>query len=140
MDLSPDQKKLVQYKFLRYCRKTLKGEAGHYLQELKDKSARETLFSELRQREWNRLYCLDDYRLEYECFPILGIEVEVRNQQIIDALKHLPEKKQKVILMAFFLDMTEMEIAEEMNLVQSTIHYHKQASLKILKKWMEKEK
>ena len=140
MDLSPDQKKLVQYKFLRYCRKTLKGEAGHYLQELKDKSARETLFSELRQREWNRLYCLDDYRLEYECFPILGIEVEVRDQQIIDALKRLPEKKLKVILMAFFLGMTEMEIAEEMNLVQSTIHYHKQASLKILKKWMEKEK
>lgn len=140
MDLSPDQKKLVQYKFLRYCRKTLKGEAGHYLQELKDKSARETLFSELRQREWNRLYCLDDYRLEYECFPILGIEVEVRDQQIIDALKRLPEKKLKVILMAYFLDMTEMEIAEEMNLVQSTIHYYKQASLKILKKWMEKEK
>lgn len=42
-----------------------------------------------------------------------------------------------MILMAYFLDMTEKEIAETLNLVQSTVHYHKADSLKLLKKIME---
>ena len=54
-----------------------------------------------------------------------------------EALYRLPEKKRKIILMSYFLDMTEKEIAECMNLVQSTVHYHKADSLRLLKKLLE---
>lgn len=47
------------------------------------------------------------------------------------------EGKRKIILMSYFLDMTEKEIAECMNLVQSTVHYHKADSLRLLKKLLE---
>ena len=39
--------------------------------------------------------------------------------------------------MSFFLDMSEADIAKQLNLGQSTIHYHKANSLKELKKIME---
>ena len=52
----------------------------------------------------------------------------------MEALKKLPSKKRDIILMLFFLDMTEKEIAVCLQLVQSTVHYHKSDSLKLLRK------
>ena len=48
-----------------------------------------------------------------------------------------PEKKREIILMLYFLDMTEKEIAVCLKLVQSTVHYHKDDSLRLLRKLME---
>ena len=52
-------------------------------------------------------------------------------------MKKLPVKKREIILMIYFLDMTEKEIAECLKLVQSTIHYHKDDSLRLMRKLME---
>jgi len=54
-----------------------------------------------------------------------------------EALKHLPEKKRNVILLSFFMDMTDTDIARNMNLVRITIHHHRVSSLQALKKIME---
>lgn len=63
--------------------------------------------------------------------------IEVKDELIGEALKSLPEKKRNVILLSFFLDMTDTEIAKYMNLVRSTIHHHRTSSLIALKKIME---
>ena len=47
------------------------------------------------------------------------------------------EKKRNVILLSYFLDMSDAEIAREMNLVRSTIHEHRKRSLELLKNIME---
>ena len=60
-----------------------------------------------------------------------------QDELIGEALKSLPEKKRNVILLSFFLDMTDTEIAKYMNLVRSTIHHHRTSSLIALKKIME---
>lgn len=39
--------------------------------------------------------------------------------------------------MLYFLDMTENEIASYLHLVQSTIHYHKQVSLRLMRQILE---
>ena len=46
-------------------------------------------------------------------------------------------KKREIILMLYFLDMTEKEIAACLKLVQSTVHYHKDDSLRLMRKLME---
>lgn len=136
MKLSDQEKAIVQRKFCCYCIKVLHGEALNYLNEIKNLQEHEICFSELMQEEWNQLKVMDDF-LEISCFPVLGMDVQVKNAEISEALKKLPEKKRTIILMAYFLDMTEQEIAECLNLVQSTVHYHKADSLRILKKIME---
>lgn len=75
----------------------------------------------------------DDFS-ETNYFQVMDMKVPVNGEDISDALRCLPEKKRTVILMAYFLDMTEKEIAESLDLVQSTVHYHKADSLKLLKK------
>lgn len=72
-----------------------------------------------------------------DMFHVFDYDIEVKDELIGEALKSLPEKKRNVILLSFFLDMTDTEIAKYMNLVRSTIHYHRTSSLIALKKIME---
>ena len=53
------------------------------------------------------------------------------------ALKELTERKRNVILLSYFMEMSDADIAREMNLVRSTIHEHRTRSLEILRKIME---
>jgi len=51
--------------------------------------------------------------------------------------KKLSEKKRDVILLSYFMDMSDAEIARKMNLVRSTVHEHRTRSLELMKKIME---
>lgn len=136
MKLNRQEKEIVRKKFCAYCIKVLHGEALNYLDELKRQREREVSFSELLQKDLDALYLYDDYELA-EKFTVLGKQVSVRDEWISEALKKLPEKKREIILMLYFLDMTEKEIATCLKLVQSTVHYHKDDSLRLLRKLME---
>ena len=136
MKLNRQEKEIVRKKFCAYCIKVLHGEALNYLDELKRQREREVSFSDLLQKDLDALYLYDDYELA-EKFTVLGKQVSVRDEWISEALKKLPEKKREIILMLYFLDMTEKEIAACLKLVQSTVHYHKDDSLRLLRILME---
>ena len=67
----------------------------------------------------------------------MDYDIEVKNTLIAEALKELTERKRNVILLSYFMEMSDADIAREMNLVRSTIHEHRTRSLEILKKIME---
>ena len=66
-----------------------------------------------------------------------GYDIEVKDALIAEALQALSERKRNVILLSYFLDMSDADIAREMNLVRSTVHEHRKRSLKILREIME---
>lgn len=114
----------------------MEGEALYYLRQLEKQQEQEVCFSDLTSEEWNQLSAYDDL-LEINYFQVMNMDVPIRDKDISNALKKLPERKRMIILMAFFLDMTEQEIADYYHLVQSTVHYHKAESLQMLKDILE---
>lgn len=136
MKLNRQEKEIVRRKFCTYCIKVLHGEALNYLDELDRQREREVIFSELLKKDLDALYCCDEYDM-VDYFTVMGRQVPVHNEWISMALKKLPVKKREIILMLYFLNMTEKEIADCLKLVQSTIHYHKDDSLRLLRKLME---
>lgn len=94
-------------------------------------------YSALTGNEREQLCREDKYLPEIGVFPVLGTVVEVFDMDLTEALQRLPALKRNVILMVFFLDMTEQETAEVLHKVQSTVHYHKKHSLKLPKKFLE---
>ena len=48
------------------------------------------------------------------------------------------QKKRDVMLLSFFLGMSDTEIARIMRVVNSTIHEHKKKALKLMKSELEK--
>lgn len=97
----------------------------------------EVTFSELSEKELSQLYVMDEYATDYYLFQVMGYDVEVKNDLIGEALKALPEKKRNIILLSYFMDMSDAEIGELMNLVRTTIYRHRTSSLQQIKKYME---
>ena len=61
----------------------------------------------------------------------------LRDGLIAEALQTLTEKKRNVVLLSYFMDMSDADIAREMNLVRSTINEHRRRSLELMRKNME---
>mgnify|MGYP003313716450 FL=1 len=79
----------------------------------------------------------DKYNLEAYNFRVREYDIEVKDVLLAEALKLLSDKKREVVLMAYFLEMSDTDIAKLMDLRQSTIHYHRTSSLKTLKEYLE---
>jgi len=130
----------IQHQFDCVCRKALRGEASDYRREMARRAKYEVTFSELSESEMNRLYVLDEYEMEKRTYHVLDFDVEVKSELIAEALDALPKQKRDVILLAYFLEMSDAEIARRMNLVRSTIHHHRTSSLKLLKNLLKEDK
>jgi len=134
---SSGRNEINQKLFDSYCKRILKNEAIDCLREIQKHRQREIFFSELSEKEWKQLYMEDEYDLDTCNFQVLGYDVEVKDALIAEALNLLSDKKREVVLLAYFLDMSDTEIAKLLNLRQSTIHYHRTSSLKSLKEFLE---
>ena len=138
MEQSSSEKQIrIRKQFDSFCKTLLKNEMIDYERARSYRLKHEVSFSELTEGELGQLKTDDEYIVESEMFRVLDYDIEVKDELIGEALKYLPEKKRNVILLSFFMDMTDTEIAKHMNLVRSTIHHHRVSSLQALKKIME---
>ena len=81
---------------------------------MKRREKHECLFSDIPDYEQSRFGELDKYESDYTVFNILGIEVWVEDDQLSEALKTLTEKKRNIILLSYFMDMSDSEISEHL--------------------------
>lgn len=72
-------------------------------------------------------------------FEVLGLPVVVTGDLLADALAQLPEGKRDVILLAYFLEMTDREISEKLNIVHQTVSKRRLVTLKELREYLMKE-
>lgn len=137
MKLSPSQMKTVRHQFDSICRKVLRDESRNYKKQLARRSEKETNLSELSEAELGQLYAMDEYPSDSTYFDVLEYRVGVKDERLAEALAALPSKKRDVILLSYFLDMNDTEIAEKLKVVGATIHYRRTSSLKELKLRLE---
>ena len=137
MELTPSQKKTVQHQFDSYCKKILKCECKDYFRHISWRAEHEVSFSELSEEFLEQLYMHDNYPAEYCCFQVQNYAVEIKDENLALALQMLPEDKREIVLLAYFLDMTDQEIANQLQAVRRTVQYKRANSLKEIKKRME---
>ncbi|QJU16626.1 sigma-70 family RNA polymerase sigma factor [Blautia pseudococcoides] len=138
MDHTPSRDELtVMHQFDRLCQLALDGEAANYYRHMEYRRNHEVIFSEMTEKELDSIFVMDEYNLDSLRFRVLGYDIEVKDALLVEALQALTEKKRNVVLLSYFLEMTDTEIATEMKLVHSTIREHRTRSLELLKKFME---
>ena len=69
----------------------------------------------------------------------MGIPVVVTGNLLAHAIAQLPEEKRNVILLSYFLGMSDREISERMNVVRQTISKRRLVTLNELRKYLIKE-
>ena len=126
-----------QHAFDSFCKKVLKHEARDYYDELKRQRDKEVFFSNLSAKEMEQLYTEDKYFVTEQIFSVLGLDVIVTEIVIAEALQSLPERKRDIILLSYFLELSDREIGDKLNMLRNTVQYQRTSTLQQLKKFME---
>lgn len=121
--------------FNGFCKKVLKNEAIDAIRENRTRRKHEVVFSELTPQEENQLYTYDHYFAEEMGFQVAGKWITAK--LLADALHTLPEEKRQAVLLYYFFDMSDVEIAEFMKIPRSTVQYRRTSSFELLKRYLE---
>ena len=134
---SHEQDKLPM--FDSFCKKVLKNEVRNYYSELERLRDKEISFSELSTQELGQLSTTDNYFSTEQTFNVQGRDIIVNDMSIVEALRNLPQHKRDIILLSYFLDLSDVEIGKRLDIVRSTVQYQRTSTLQKLKKMMEEE-
>lgn len=126
----------IQHTFDAFCKKVLRNEARDYLDELARKRNSEVSFSDLPVEAMTQLSACDAYFVESKTFGVLDYAVYIESDELADAVAALPIDKRDIILLSYFLEMPDGEIAKTLNMVRSSVAYRRAITLKLLKKLM----
>ena len=97
----------IRHTFDAFCKKVLRNEARDYLDEIARKHSREISLSGLPVEVMAQLAVYDRYFAEDSAFHILGCTVYVDSSELAQAIAALPKDKQEVILLFYFLEMSD---------------------------------
>ena len=101
----------IRCAFNGFCKQALKREAINAHRDTKRQQLREVTFSDLSPQEENKL--------------------------LAEALHSLPEEKRETVLLYYFFDMSEREIAKYCNIPRTTVQTRRTSSIELLKRYLE---
>lgn len=131
--------KRVQNQFGGFCTKVLKNEARHIQREYTRQRERETALDALSPEELEQVSCEDRYFSGEHIFKVDGLPVVVVGDRLAGAISQLHPKNQEVILLSYFLGMTDREISERMGVCRQSITKRRNGALKLLRGLLMKE-
>ena len=129
----------IENQFDYICKRAVEDERKNYLIYLSRLSRREVSFSDIGDYLVNQFATTDNYSTDFQIFTLNGLSVGVENDLLSEALRELPENKREVVLMFYFMDMSDSEIADLLKLNRSTVYRHRTSGLDLIKKFMEEE-
>lgn len=127
----------IENQFDCLSKKVINAVVKTYHRDMRRRNKHEAPFSDFQNLEISMIGVFDTYGCEHTAFNVLGEKVSVSDDKLVEALKKLPEKKLDIIMMFYFMDMSDMEIAEMLELNRSTVYRHRINTLKQIKKMME---
>lgn len=120
-----------------YCKRILKNEAINIQKHNQYMNSKQVSFTELTPEQLAQICTCDEYSSDYSRFKVLEYDIAVKDELLAEALQELPERKRDIILLSYFLDYNDVEIAELLNLVRRTVNDQRNKALKDLKNRME---
>ena len=135
-----DFQKAVQCRFESCLKKVVRHVVKDYQQGLKRRKEKETPFCELPDIIVEKFSSWDEYETDYTAFYVCGMDIRVYDDELAEALKRLSEKKRNNVLMYYFLEMSDTEIAKRQNISRSGVFQNRHNSLELMKKILKEKK
>ena len=123
--------------FDSFCKKVLKYEARDSYIEEKRKCKRESSFSELSDKELAQLCKTDRYFSADQTFDVLGDEVVVCDGDLAGALRGIAKCRRDIILLSYFLELSDGEIGKRLSLIRSTVQYQRSCALREMREFLK---
>lgn len=135
-----DFQKAVQCRFESCLKKVVRHVVKDYQQELKRRKEKEISFCELPDLIVEKFSAWDEYDCDYTIFNVCGNDIRVYDDELAEALKKLSDRNRENLLMYYFLEMNNEEIAKAQNISRSGAFQNRHNSLEFMKKILKGEK
>ncbi len=129
--------KYKQHAFDSYCKKIIKNEARNIYKEIKRKNEREISLEQLTVKDIGKISILPEYCFEESCIRCKEEIIQINDEDIMEIIMNLPEKQRSIIIFSYCFNMSDREIAEELNLVRRTVSRYRNKGLMNLRKSLE---
>ena len=132
-------KEAIRLQFNALMMLTIKGTLKQKRKQLSKRSRHEVLFCEMNEIEMNPPTTIDEHFFDMTIFQVLNFTVYVSDEKIGTALCKLSARQREFILLYYFLDMNDKEIAKLYHLSRSAISYTRNKGLEKLKILLNEE-
>ena len=112
--MSMEQNK--EHAFDAFCKRVVKNEAVNIQLEYSRQEQQEVVFSDLTPEERRQLQYIDTYAPERRVFRLFGMDMEISDGNLGRALDAVSKERRDIVLLAYLLGMTDVEIAKRLGL------------------------
>ena len=91
----------------------------------------------MTRAEQSQLQYIDRYAPDRRVFPLMGMEIEVLDADLVRALSTLPTDRRTIILLSYFLKMQDEEIGNRLGLSWPAVQRRRTSTLDMLRKILE---
>ena len=143
MKNSKKSEQRIQNQFGAFCTRVLKNETRYIQRELGNKTIKEKSYDELSKKDLYELAAYDSYFDGEHSFDVQRKEIVVKGDMLVAALaaalEKLPADKRNIILLSYFMEMTDREVARELDTVHQNVSKRRARMLKLMRDYLEKE-
>lgn len=123
--------------FDSYTAKVIKNESKDAKKEIARRAKREIALSQLMKDELAQISAADEYNLESMTFFVDGDTVTICDMLLGQAIASLPPQRREVILLSYFLNKNDPQIAAKLNLGKDAVFFRRNSALQLLKEILE---
>ena len=133
MELSNKEKRTIEYQFDSFCKKILREESRSIKRKMqREKNLTSYVIANPNQED---LFVYEKYPSDLHQFNVDQYQFGIENEKLAKALLSLPDNKRNIILLKYFWDMTDDEIANYLKQVRTTVMRQRTRTLSALKRW-----
>ena len=127
-----DFEAIIEKQFDTMVKKVISDTAKNYRKQKARREKHEFLLSDVAELE--SLGTRDEYGWDSIEIEVVGLEkVKLYNEDLIDALTKLSKRKRNIVLMFYFLEMSDSEISKILNISRRTSLGNRKDALKAMK-------
>ena len=129
----------IQNQFGGFCIRVLKNEANRINNEYARQRDLEKSLEDMTPEELEQTAVMDKYFHDDHVFEVLGEQVVVTGDLLAEAIAKLPDRKRDIILLSYFLGLSDREISEHLHVVRQAVSKHRAGILRELREILQKE-
>lgn len=137
--MSDANERRIQNQFGGFCIRVLKNEANNIHREHARLRDHEKSLGDLNASELEQTVTADRYFMGEHVFEVLGLPVVVAGDLLADAIAYLPEDKRNVILLFYFLGLSDRKISERISISRQAVTRRRNNALKELREYLARE-
>ncbi len=127
----------IENVFDSYCKKILRNAAIDF-QRKKQQLYKKEISLELLDNYNSENFCVYQvYEIECKKYRIYSCDIIVRDENLIDVLELLDDEQISIILLYYFLDMTDDKIAKNLNKSRRAVNKKRLNTLNLMKMLLE---